>query len=141
MFCCQLLCFTVMDAAEIARRDQVVDMHIPQRGAILCLVLAEEPLELAQAFHLGAVETQPARYLGEITPDVGRVHRIDAMRSELMCLGPIAAVVDDADQQLDAVARHRLQLLNVLIEAAVAVDQQHLAVIARRSDANRRWKA
>jgi hypothetical protein len=24
---------------------------------------------------------------------VGRVHRIDAMRSELMCLGPIAAVV------------------------------------------------
>jgi hypothetical protein len=92
MFCCQLLCFTVMDAAEIARRDQVVDMHIPQRGAILCLVLAEEPLELAQAFHLGAVETEPARYLGEITPDVGRVHRIDAMRSELMCLGPIAAV-------------------------------------------------
>jgi hypothetical protein len=82
---CQLLCFTVMDAADIARRDQVVDMHVPQGGAILCLVLAEELLELAQACHLGAVETEPARYLCEITAAVGRVRRIDAMRSELMC--------------------------------------------------------
>ena len=43
-----------------------------------------------------------------------------------------------ADQQLDPVAPHGLQLLDVLIEAAVAVDQQDLAVIARRGDADRR---
>jgi hypothetical protein len=36
-----VLCFAVMDPREVARRDQVVDMHVPQRGAILCLVLAE----------------------------------------------------------------------------------------------------
>ena len=74
-----------MDTAEVARRDQVVDMHIPQRAAILPLMLAEQSLELTQASHLGAVETEPARYLCEITAAVGRVRRIDAMRSELMC--------------------------------------------------------
>ena len=60
------------------------------------------------------------------------------MGPELVRLGSIAAVVDDADQQLDPVAPHGLQLLDVLIEAAVAVDQQDLAVIARRGDADRR---
>ena len=59
----QLLCFTVMDPAKVARRDQVVDIYVPQRGAILCLVLAEQSLELTQARHLGAVETEPVRYL------------------------------------------------------------------------------
>jgi hypothetical protein len=57
-----------MDTAEVARRDQVVDMHIPQRAAILRLMLAEQSLELTQARHLGAVETEPARYLGEVAP-------------------------------------------------------------------------
>src|SRR3984893_3156314 len=111
-----------MDPAEVARRDQVVDMHVPQRGAILCLMLAEQSFELTQARYFGAVETEPARYLGNITPAVGRVHGIDAMSPEFMCFGPIASVVDDADQQLHAVTPHGLQLLDVLIEAAIAVD-------------------
>jgi hypothetical protein len=38
-----------MDPTEVARRDQVVDMHVPQRGAIPCLVFAKQPLELTQA--------------------------------------------------------------------------------------------
>ena len=59
MLRCQRLCFAVMDPAEVARRDQVVDMHIPQRAAILRLMLAEQSLELTQARHLGAVETEP----------------------------------------------------------------------------------
>src|ERR1700739_3807667 len=83
---------------------------------------------------LCAVETEPARYLGKITPAVGRVHGIHAMGPELVRLGSIAAVVDDADQQLDPVAPHGLQLLDVLIEAAVAVDPHDLAVFARRGD-------
>ena len=32
------LCFAVMDPTEIARWDQVVDMDVPQRGTVLCLV-------------------------------------------------------------------------------------------------------
>src|ERR1700756_4728487 len=116
-FCREPLCFAVMDPAEVARRDQVVDMHVPQRGAILCLMLAEQSFELTQACHFGAVETEPARYLGKIAPAVGRVHRIDAMGPEFVCLGPIATIVDDANQQLDAVAPHGLELLDVLIQA------------------------
>ena len=42
-----VLSLAVMDPPEVAGRDQVVDMHIPQRGAVLCLVFAEQPLELS----------------------------------------------------------------------------------------------
>ena len=62
-----------MDPTEVARRDQVVNMHVPQRGVLLCLVVAEQSLELTQAHRLGAVETEPARYLGEVAAAVGRV--------------------------------------------------------------------
>ena len=41
------------------------------------------------------------------------------------------------DQHADALAPHRLQLLDVHHQAAVALDQQHLAVAARRGDADR----
>src|SRR4029077_10356014 len=41
-----------MDPTEIARWDQVVDMDVPQRGTVLCLVLAEQ------------VETREAPYGG-----------------------------------------------------------------------------
>jgi hypothetical protein len=61
-------------------------------------MLAEQSFELTQARHFGAVETEPARYLGKITPAVGRVHGIDAMGPEFVRLGPIAAIVDDANQ-------------------------------------------
>ena len=60
-----------MDPAEVARRDQVVDMHVPQRGGILCLVFAEQPFELTLARHLGAPKTEPAGYLGEVASAVG----------------------------------------------------------------------
>ena len=36
-----VLCFPVMDPTEVARRDQVIDMHVPHRGAILCLVFVK----------------------------------------------------------------------------------------------------
>src|SRR2546422_5711400 len=117
-----------MDPTEVARRDQVVDMDVPQRGAILCLVVAEQSLELTQARHLGAAETEPPRNLSEVAAAMGRVQGIDAMGPELMRFRPIPAVVDDADQQFDALAPHGLQLLDVLIEAAVAVDQHNLAI-------------
>ena len=42
-----------------------------RRGAILCLVFAEQPLELTQARHLGATKTEPA--LSEVASAVGRV--------------------------------------------------------------------
>jgi hypothetical protein len=35
-------------------------------------------------------------------------------------------------------APHGLQLLDMLIEAAIAIDQHDLAVVARRGDADRR---
>jgi hypothetical protein len=59
--------------------------------------------------------------LGEVAAAVGRVHAIDTMGPEFLRLRPIATVVDDADQQLDAVAPHGLELLDVLIEAAIAM--------------------
>ena len=62
------LCFAVMDPTEVARWDQIVDMDIPQRGTLLCLVLAEQSLELTQARDLGAVKAESARYLGEVAP-------------------------------------------------------------------------
>src|SRR5438105_4796693 len=62
-------------------------------------VRSDSPVEGdAQARHFGAAETEPARYLGKITPAMGRVHGIDAMGPEFVCLGPIATIVDDANQ-------------------------------------------
>jgi hypothetical protein len=78
--------------------NQVVDVHVPQRGAILCLVFAEEPLKLTQARHLDAAKTEPARYLGEVASAVGSMHGVDAIGSEFMRLGTLATVIDDADQ-------------------------------------------
>ena len=49
----------------------------------------------------------------------------------------VGAVVQDDNQHLQAVTRDRLQFLNVHDQAAVAVDQQQLAVFARRRDADR----
>ena len=92
------LCFAVMDPTEIARWDQVVDMDVPQRGTVLCLVLAEQPLELTPVGHFGATEAKPARYLGEVTAAVGRIHRVHTMGPEFMGFGPITTIVDDADQ-------------------------------------------
>ena len=82
------LCFAVMDPAEVARWDQVVDMDVPQRGTVLCLVLAEQPLELTQARHLGAAKAEPAGDLGEIASAVGRVHGIPAVVPEFMLSAP-----------------------------------------------------
>jgi hypothetical protein len=48
-------------------------MHVPQRGAILHLVFAEQPLELTQARHLGAAKAEPARYLGEVAQFASRL--------------------------------------------------------------------
>jgi hypothetical protein len=62
-----------MDPAEVARGDQVVNMHVPQRGGSLRLVFAEQPLELTQARHLGAPKTEPAGYLGlQLLPTLKR---------------------------------------------------------------------
>src|SRR6516164_8240837 len=140
MLCRPLLRFAVVDPTEVARRDQVVDMYVPKRGLILGQVLAKQSFELTQARHLGAAETEPARYLGEVAPAVGRVHGVAAVGPEFMRFGPIPTVVDDADQQLDVVAPHSLQLLDVLIKAAVAVDQHDLAVVTGCGDADRRGK-
>ena len=85
-----VLCFAVMDPREVARRDQVVDMYVPQRGTILGQVLTKQSFELTQARHLGAVETEPARYLGEVAPAVSRVHGVAAMGPEFVRFGPRA---------------------------------------------------
>ena len=37
-FAARSLCFAVVDLTEVARRDQVVDMHVPQGSTILCRV-------------------------------------------------------------------------------------------------------
>src|SRR5207248_9499668 len=94
-----------------------------------------------QARPLAAVEPKPARHPSDVAAAMSRMHWIAARRAELMRLGSVAAVVDDADQQLDAVTLHGLQLLDVLVEAAVAVDQHDLAVVPRRRDADRRRQA
>jgi len=39
--------FAVMNPAEVARGDQIIDMHVPQRGAVLRLVLAKQAFQLA----------------------------------------------------------------------------------------------
>jgi hypothetical protein len=99
-----VLGFAVMNPAEVARRDQVVDVHVPQRRAVLRLVLAEQALELAEAGHLGAIEAATAGDLGKIAAPVRRVDRVDAVGAELVGFRAIAAVIDDADQHLEPVA-------------------------------------
>src|SRR5215471_4398289 len=99
-------------------------------------MLAEQSFKLTQARHLGAVETKPARDLSEVAAAMRRVDRINAMSPEFVGFGPIATIIDDADQQLDAVTARGLQLLDVLIKAAVAVDEHHLSVVARGSNAD-----
>ena len=65
------LCFAVMDPTEVARWDQIVDMDIPQRGTLLCLVLAEQSLELTQARDLGAVKAEIRALFGRGRPGRG----------------------------------------------------------------------
>src|ERR1700694_157917 len=104
-------------------------------------MLAEEAIELAEAGHLGAVQAKAAGDLRKIAAAGGRMHRVAARSAELMRFRSIAAVVDDADQQLDPVPPQRLEFLDVLVEAAVAVDQQYLAGVSRDGNADRRRQA
>src|SRR6516225_1467876 len=120
--------FPVMHPAVLARRDQIVDMHVPQGGAVPLLVLAEEASELPHLGDFGAVEAEAAGDPGEVAAAVGRVARVAARRAEFVRLGAIAAVIQDADQHLNTVAAEGLQFLDVLVEAAVAVDQQHFVL-------------
>ena len=77
-------------------------------------MFAEQSREPAETGDLGAVQAEAARHLREVAAAVRRVHRVDAVGAEFVGLGAVAAIVDDADQQLDAVAPDRLQLLDVL---------------------------
>src|SRR5690242_1556295 len=132
-----LLGFAVMNPPIIARGDQVVDMHVPKGRAVLRLMFKKQCLEPAEACHLGAVQAKTAGYLGDVAAAVGGVHRVDPVGAEFVGLGPVAPIIDNADQELDAVALDCLQLLDVLVKTAVAVNQHHLAVVPRRGDPNR----
>src|SRR6516165_3754083 len=112
-------------------------MHVPQGGSVPLLVLAEEARELPHLGDFGAVEAEAAGDPGEVVAAVGRVARVAARRAEFVRLGAIAAVIQDADQHLNTVAAEGLQFLDVLVEAAVAVDQQHFVTAARDGDADR----
>src|SRR5580704_9723187 len=107
-----------MHSTEVARGDQVVDVYIPQRRAVLRFVLAEQVLEAPERRHFGAVQTKAARHLSDVAATMSCMHRIDAIGAELVRFGAITAIVDDADQQLDALALNGLQLLDVLVKAA-----------------------
>src|SRR5271170_4312184 len=74
----------VMYPAVVARRDQVVDMHIPKRGHGARLVLAEKTLEPAHRRHLGAVKAKAARHPGKVASAVNRMLRVDSIGSELV---------------------------------------------------------
>jgi hypothetical protein len=45
-----------------------------------------------------------------VTPWRARLHRVHAIGAKLMHLSSVATVIDDADQQFDAVTLHGLQL-------------------------------
>jgi len=55
-----------MNPAVLPRRYQIVDVDIPQCGAVPLLVLAEEALELADLGDFGAVEAEAAGDRGEV---------------------------------------------------------------------------
>jgi len=82
-----------MHPAVLPRRDQIVDVHVPQGGAVPLLVLAEQALELSHLGDFGAVEAEAAGDRGEVAAAVGRVARVAARRAEFVRLGAIAAVI------------------------------------------------
>ena len=59
-----------------------------------------------------------------------------ALCAEFVYLGAVATVVDRADQHLDTLAAYRFQFLDVHHQAAVAFDQQQLAVATRGGHAD-----
>jgi exodeoxyribonuclease V alpha subunit len=61
-------------------------------------------------YKIGAVKPEAARHLSDAAAAVGRVHRVHAIGAKLMHLSSVATVIDDADQQFDAVTLHGLQL-------------------------------
>src|SRR5271169_2346391 len=81
-----LLGFAVMDPAELAGRDQIVGVHVPQGGPGRLLMLAEQALEPAQFVDLRAVEAKAAGRRGKIAASVGRMTRVAAMGAEFMGL-------------------------------------------------------
>src|SRR5215204_4389049 len=97
-------------------------------------MLAEQVLELSEGGDLRSVQPEAAGDLREIAAAMRRVHRIDAIGAKFVGFRSIPAIIDDADQQLDPVALQSLQFLDVLVEASVPVDEEHLAVVARDSD-------
>src|SRR5215472_16310013 len=94
-------------------------------------MLTEQSFKLTQARHLGAVETKAARDLSEVAAAVRRVDRIDAMSPEFVSFGPIATIIDDADQQIDTVTARGLRLLDELLRSTHSVDEHHLAGFTR----------
>jgi hypothetical protein len=56
-----------------------------------------------------AVKPEAARHLSDVAAAVGRVHRVHAIGAKLMRLSSVAIVIDDANQQFDAVTLHGLQ--------------------------------
>ncbi len=92
--------------------------------------------ELAGLRDRGAAQAEAGGGGGEVAAAVDRLLGRDAVGAELVDLGAVAAVVHDRHQHADALAADGLELLDVHQQAAVALDQQHLAVALRRGDAD-----
>ena len=78
--------------------------------------------------HLRAAQAEAAGNRLERRPAEDGAAVVDAVGAHLVDLRAIGAVVQDADQDAQAVALERLQLLDVHEQAAVALDQHDAAV-------------
>ena len=87
------LVLPVIQPPEGPRRDAVVDLDIPEHGAIRLLIGGEELIELAEVVHPHRLDADGAGDGGKVRPSEDGMGVVDLLRPEAMDLGAVGAVV------------------------------------------------
>src|SRR5262245_32372114 len=99
-------------------------------------MLLEAGFELIETGDACAPEREALCNAGEVGASEPHLPVRNAIHPQLVNLRSIGAVVQRDDQYLNVVSCNGLQLLQMHDQAAVAVDEQHLAIVARHRNAD-----
>ena len=116
-------------------------MHIPKAGAIAALVGLKHRAHLAERAHGLAAYAKTIGYTCQIAAAMNDNAGINIASAEFVDFRAIAAIIDDRHQEFGAMTARSFQFLDMHQQAAIAFNQQHLAILTRSCHANRRRQA
>jgi len=111
-----------MGAADGGRRDLVRNVEVPDRGAAARGELRHHLRHVGEILEGPSGEPEAAGNAGEVSVAEHRSLLGHSLGAELVHLGAVGAVVDDDDQDLQAMTPDGFQLLHVHHQAAIAVE-------------------